>query len=540
MPPRTETQTCFALQRRCWAKRILLDIDERKTTGPDHLPGLILKKCARVLDLPVILLARRMVAEGEWPECWRTHWIHPIFKSGAVSNPEKYRGVHLTCILSKAIERVVAVNFAGFLHSAQIYGQSQWAFRPNHSCRDLIALAIARWIRALYKNERVGIYLSDISAAFDRVPTPVLLEKLSSVGVSPEMLRFLESYLRERRAAVLVEGKNSVWYTLANMIFQGTVLGPPLWNVYFADVSSVIPEGFDESKFADDLKVDKCFPKDTDNDFIFGELNVCQRRVHEWGVRNQAIFDRSKEHFVILDNTDPAGEVFKMLGTWIDGKLSMKANTAKILAKARPKVASLLRSRPFYSVASMITQYKTHVLGLLEMNVGGFYHACDTVLSQIDQVQTSYLHKLSISAAEAFLDYNLAPLSTRRDIAMLGLVYKCVFDLAHPDLCNMFTKINVGHEYLTRLQDNRHRYQLKEETDGTRHEMLRRSIFGAVRIWNRLPQNIVEIPCVSKFQSALTELVRCRCRGGGAQWEETLSPRVVLTSAHEGNYFVAS
>ena len=99
------------------------------------------------------------------------------------------------------------------------------------------------------------------------------------------------------------------------MIFQGTVLGPPLWNVYFADVSSVIPEGFDESKFADDLKVDKCFPKDTDNDFIFGELNVCQRRVHEWGVRNQAIFDRSKEHFVILDNTDPAGEVFKMLGT---------------------------------------------------------------------------------------------------------------------------------------------------------------------------------------------------------------------------------
>ena len=129
-----------------------------------------------------------MVAEGEWPECWRIHWIHPIFKSGAVSNPEKYRGVHLTCILSKAIDRVVAVNFAGFVRSTQIYGQSQWAFRQNHSCRGLIALAVARWIRALYKNERVGIYLIDISAAFDRVPTPVLLENISSVGVSPEML----------------------------------------------------------------------------------------------------------------------------------------------------------------------------------------------------------------------------------------------------------------------------------------------------------------------------------------------------------------
>ena len=216
------------------------------------------------------------------------------------------------------------------------------------------------------------MYLSDISGAFDRVPSSVLLKKLESVGVSPDMLRFLESYLQERRAAVLVEGARSEWYALANMIFQGIVLGPPLWNTYFADVSNVIPGEFDGSKFADDLKVDKSFPIGTTDEEIFTELRDCQGRVHEWGVRNQAIFDRGKEYFVILDNTNPVGDNFKMLGTWIDGKLSMKANTGKILAKVRPKIASLLRSRPFYSRRDMIVQYKTHVLGLMELNVGGF------------------------------------------------------------------------------------------------------------------------------------------------------------------------
>ena len=43
---------------------------------------------------------------------------------------------------------------------------------------------------------------------------------------------------------------------LENTVFQGTVLGPPLWNSFFADVS--IPAkstGGRESMFADDLNV---------------------------------------------------------------------------------------------------------------------------------------------------------------------------------------------------------------------------------------------------------------------------------------------
>ena len=211
----------------------------------------------------------------------------------------------------------------------------------------------------------------------------------------------------------------------------------------------------------------------------------------------------------------------------------MKADTRKILAKVRPKIASLLRSRPFYSRRDMIVQYKTHVLGLMELNVGGFYHACESVSHQLDQAQNSFLSKLDLSVTEGFLEHNLAPLCVRRDIAMLGLIYKCVYKLAHPDLCELFSRCEAAHVFHTRLQENRHTLQLAEEDQGSRHAFLRRSIFGLVRIWNRLDQSIVELPTVSEFQGGLTELVRCRCRAKNFNWEYTLSPRRVLTSEHE-------
>ena len=42
--------------------------------------------------------------------------------------------------------------------------------------------------------------------------------------------------------------------TLSNSVFQGTVLGPPLWNVYYQDARRHVNDvGFLETVFADDL-----------------------------------------------------------------------------------------------------------------------------------------------------------------------------------------------------------------------------------------------------------------------------------------------
>ena len=66
------------------------------------------------------------------------------------------------------------------------------------------------------------------------------------------------------------------------MVFQGTVLGPPLWSVYFEDSRLVAAqEGFEDTYFADDLNLFRSFPSTTGNHTVTAALDDCQKSLHQ-------------------------------------------------------------------------------------------------------------------------------------------------------------------------------------------------------------------------------------------------------------------
>ena len=66
-------------------------------------------------------------------------------------------------------------------------------------------------------------------------------------------------------------------YVIKDMVFQGTVLGPILWNVFFADIAQFMTSiEFNEERFADDLSIFNEFT----NDNIIDNLHECQRKIH--------------------------------------------------------------------------------------------------------------------------------------------------------------------------------------------------------------------------------------------------------------------
>eukprot|EP00969_Alexandrium_andersonii_P169053 7472443-Alexandrium_andersonii.AAC.1 len=50
----------------------------------------------------------------------------------------------------------------------------------------------------------------------------------------------VESWLEPRSAKVIVKGFCSWEFLMRDMVYQGTVLGPPLWNVVFEDARAAI------------------------------------------------------------------------------------------------------------------------------------------------------------------------------------------------------------------------------------------------------------------------------------------------------------
>ena len=86
----------------------------------------------------------------------------------------------------------------------------------------------------------------------------------------------------------------------------------------------------------------------------------------------------------------------------------------------------------FHDQPALVKQYKGQVLPTLEFGTPAVYHCTDSVLEQVDRVQRRFLRETGLTEEEALLKYHLAPLQTRRDIAMLGLIHRTVLGLGPP------------------------------------------------------------------------------------------------------------
>jgi hypothetical protein len=505
-------------------KRFFDKLDVKKATGGDMISAAILKKLADCLSVPFTVVVRRLFHEGCWPRCWKQHLICPIFKRGAAFKPENYRGVHLTTILSKVAEKMVGSHLVPYLQK-KAFGENQWAFTPRLSSRDLVTMLMLSFILAVCMGNKVGGFLSDISGAFDRVCKEILLSKLQGAGIEGPLLKFLDAYLAPRVGNVVVQGKLSVDMIIANSVFQGTVLGPSLWNSFFADVCLPAKSmGGREAMFADDLNVFQEFDRRKNLAEVQDTLQQCRERVHNWGKTNRVSFDPSKEHLVVLHPTAYHGAAFKLLGCMIDTDLAMESAIDQLIAKIRPKITAILRTRAYFSIADLIIQFKTHIWGLMEANMGGIFHATCTRLAKIDREQDRFLRELGISAEYAYMEFNFAPPKLRRNIGILGLLHKRVLGLCHPSFDRLLPWYSSRFEPGGGHGHNKTLYGHNCEVSHC-PGLFARSIFAMVDIYNTLPQHAVENPTVSEFQNYLNHVAHTRCQQGDVKWASSFCRR---------------
>ena len=516
----TEEIDSFLAVRTRAVRKVLKKLKEDSGTGPDALASRVLKHCSAALALPIAILARRILHSGIWPSFWKVHWIFPLFKKRSVYEPSNYRGIHLTAQVAKVVERVLGHPLQRFFEGTAAFGENQFAYTRARGYKDAMAFNTLNWIWALNLNQKVALYCSDVAGAFDKVRADRLIAKLEAKGVRGPLLQVIRSWLVGRRAFICVEGEMSEERALKDQVFQGTVWGPPLWNCFYQDAQvAVNSAGFTDTVFADDLN---CFlvldAKATVEDAEI-LMQQCQARLHRWGAANQVSFDPGKESFHILHRRDDWGPNFTNLGVTFDTKLRMNVACREIAQEARWRLNTLLRARRFHTCRELVKLYKTHILSYLESGTPAVYHAAPYNLHLIDHIQEVFLRELGISDEVALADFNLAPLNTRRDIAMLGLIHRTTLNLGPPQFKEWFVLNYAVQARVTRLQARRHSRQLIDPCDGSHTCFLQRSAFGLIKVYNLLPQAVVNCSSVKAFQHALQELVKAEAGAGNANWQ---------------------
>ena len=162
----------------------------------------------------------------------------------------------------------------------------------------------------------------------------------------------------------------------------------------------------------------------------------------------------------------------------------------------------------------------------LEHCMPAVYRATTGVLEELDRVQDRFLKAVDLNPANALLRFNLAPLQTRRDMAMLGAIHRTVLGEGPPHFQRWFVRVpRKDHGHNTRAQEKLHSKQLFDFLEQRDTELLRRSVLGLVRVYNRLPQEAVDKPSVKAFQRWLQDFVRGKAALKKRDWVNCLNLR---------------
>ena len=175
---------------------------------------------------------------------------------------------------------------------------------------------------------------------------------------------------------------------------------------------------------------------------------------------------------------------------------------------------------------SLVSLYKAQVLPTLEFPTPAVYHCTATTLDELDRVQKRFLKTVGLTNEEALLRYNLAPLQTRRDLAMLGLIHRTTLGQGAEHFQKwFFLDTRPGHLYATRHQEKKHDKQLWDYLDGNHSELLRRSAFGLTHTYNSLPQSAVNSTTVRAFQRFLQKDLKEKVKSSYDNWENYYNSR---------------
>ena len=107
------------------------------------------------------------------------------------------------------------------------------------------------WQKCLHNCGKDGATLIDQSKAFDCLPHDLLIAKLKAYGLGGKSLKFIFSYLRNRKHRVRIGSSLSEWLEIMFGVPHRSILGPIIFNIFINDLLYLIQD-CEICNFADD------------------------------------------------------------------------------------------------------------------------------------------------------------------------------------------------------------------------------------------------------------------------------------------------
>ena len=111
-------------------RKVVMNLDLSKASGPDCIPVVVLKNYELELSYILAELFNKCLKESCFPDCWKVSSVVPVFKNfGERSTAKNYRPVSLLSVVSKLFEKLINNRIVDHLEKCGLFSDFQYGFR---------------------------------------------------------------------------------------------------------------------------------------------------------------------------------------------------------------------------------------------------------------------------------------------------------------------------------------------------------------------------------------------------------------------------
>ncbi|XP_041279602.1 triadin isoform X2 [Onychostruthus taczanowskii] len=477
-----------------------------KSMGRDKIQPWVLKELAEEVAMPLPNIFEKSWQSGGVPTDWKRGNIIPIFKKGDKEEAGYDRSVSLTPGSGKIMEQLILETLLRHKLNNEMIGNSQHGITKVKSCLTNFLSFYHRVTAVVDEGRATGIISLDLNQG--TVPRDIYVSKMERRGSDEWATGWIKNWLDDHAQSVEVSGAMSKWKAVPSGVPQGSVFGLVLFNIFIGDMDS----GFQctLSEFTDDTQM--CDAVNT----LEGRNNT-QRdlvRLERWAQvilmkLNNAkcevlhlVWGSPKNNFRLGREWKEASAGEKDLGLLVNERLDMTQQCVLEVKKAVCILGCIKSSVASTSKEVILSLYSALVRPQLEYCVQDWEPEHKKDVDMLEQVQKGVI-KLStglehISYEDRLREMGHFSLEKRRLRGYLITIFQY--------LQGACKRAKEGH-FTTACSDRENGFKLKEVGFSLD---IREKVFTmrVVRLWNRLPREVVASPSLEVFKARLGGTLR--------------------------------
>ena len=198
--------------------------------GPSGLAGIAWKWAYEAFPDEIYHLIAKSMDLGFHPRIFHDSMTVILQKPGKpdYSIPKAYRPIQLLEVFGKVMERIQARRIVYHLLKHNLISPHQLGGVRGRSAED-ISLAILHDIESSLNRQMTSSMLTfDISGFFNNVSHPVLINRLRELRMPLPIVKWVDSFLRDRRTVVCLDGRRDEMVEINTGVPQGSCVSPIL------------------------------------------------------------------------------------------------------------------------------------------------------------------------------------------------------------------------------------------------------------------------------------------------------------------------